>query len=308
MQKYKKLAGYSTNRLSFVRLIPTFSVDSVKVLSTVGEVQNLVSNARTAGKIVGLVPTMGALHDGHLTLVHRATEACDLTVVSIFVNPTQFNEAQDFNAYPRTVDQDVRLLEDTGCQVVFHPPHQEVYPKPDQTTYAFGALETRYEGAHRPGHFSGVGMVVKRLFEIVQPHKAFFGLKDYQQVLVIRSLVHQFNLGVEVVAVPTVREPDGLAMSSRNLLLGEEERREAAEIYRVLVAVKAKSRNLTPTDLIDYATAQIDAQKHLSVEYFGIADPDTLAPIEDLQSADHAIALTAVRAGQVRLIDNLQLF
>ena len=280
----------------------------MKVLSTASEIGQQVHNAKSTGKIVGLVPTMGALHQGHVSLVTQARRECDLVVVSIFVNPTQFNDPQDFSNYPRDLTTDVQILKQAGCDIAFTPGYDEVYPTPDDRQYFFGDLETRFEGAHRPGHFRGVGMVVRRFLEIVQPDKAFFGLKDFQQLMIIKSLVQQFHLNVQVVEVPTIREEDGLAMSSRNQLLSSAERSNASAIYRTLQHVKSMSQEQSVNQLSDWVRANINRHDNLNLEYFAIADPESLQPIAELQNASHAIALIAVRAGNVRLIDNLQLF
>ncbi len=280
----------------------------MKVLTTASEIGQQVQNAKSTGKIVGLVPTMGALHQGHVSLVKQARRECDLVVVSIFVNPTQFNDPQDFSNYPRDLDSDLKILNEAGCDIAFTPDYPEVYPAPDDSQYVFGDLESRFEGAHRPGHFRGVGMVVRRFLEIVQPDKAFFGLKDFQQLMIIKSLVQQFNLKVQVIEVPTIREEDGLAMSSRNQLLSPGERANASEIFRVLQHVKFMSQEKSVNQLSDWVSGKINHNNDLSLEYFAIADPESLQPITDLKQASHAIALIAVRAGKVRLIDNLQLF
>lgn len=280
----------------------------LKTINTVREIQDHLAHAKAAGKSVGFVPTMGALHAGHLALVERAIAKCDIVVVSIFVNPTQFNEKQDFQNYPRTADKDADMLESAGCHVLFMPEFSEVYPTPDNTVYDFGRLESLYEGAHRAGHFKGVGMVVRRLLNIVRPTQAFFGLKDYQQVMIIRSLVKQYNLDVQIVAVPTTREDDGLAMSSRNQLLSNSQRQQAPEIYRTLQDIQERAKSDTVAQLIKFAEDKINSNSELELEYIGIANPENLDPIADLTTADHAVALIAVRAGSVRLIDNLQLF
>lgn len=288
--------------------IESNQLDSLKTITSVQEIQAFVAAAKTAGKTVGFVPTMGALHRGHLSLVSQALAECDVVVVSVFVNPTQFNEQQDFKNYPRTAHEDVSLLKSTGCHAVFMPEFSEVYPVPDNTPYDFGRVETLFEGAQRPGHFKGVGMVVRRLLNIVTPTKAYFGLKDFQQVMVIRSLVKQYNIEVEIVAAPTIREDDGLAMSSRNQLLSDEQRKQAPEIYRTLQNIKKRARSATVAQLVSFAQDEINSNPELELEYLGIADPENLEPITDLQTAQHAIALIAVRTGAVRLIDNLHLF
>jgi pantoate--beta-alanine ligase len=285
-----------------------FARTSVKVLTTASDIQLQVLNAANDQKIVGFVPTMGALHRGHLSLIERARAECDFIVASIFVNPTQFNDSGDFDRYPRHLTADIDLLNDAGCDVVFTPTHQEIYPTPDNTPYDFGEIEKRFEGEFRPGHFRGVAMVVRRFFEIVKPHKAYFGLKDFQQVMVIQSLVKQFNLGVEVVAVPTTREPDGLAMSSRNELLTDAHRRAAPEIYRILKACKQQIAENSIDEISNWVGTELSKRDTLKLEYFCIADAATLKPLENKNSTKHAVALIAVKAGDVRLIDNLQLF
>lgn len=255
-----------------------------------------------------MVPTMGSLHTGHFTLVQQARSECDVLVVSIFVNPTQFNDPGDFEKYPREVESDLKKLEQTGCDFVFLPSKEEIYPEPDKTNYQFGILDSIGEGAHRPGHFRGVAMVVRRFFDIVRPDKAYFGLKDYQQVAVIRKLVEQYALGVEIVAVDTVREPDGLALSSRNQLLSKKFRKQAPEIYRTLKTARARYADFTPDSLSQWAKHNIENSTDLELEYFTVADPDSLEPITRFDEAEGAIALIAVRAGTVRLIDNIKLF
>lgn len=289
-------------------LISTFADNSVNVLSKVDEIRRAIENARTSGKIVGLVPTMGALHYGHVSLIRHALDSCDVVVVSIFVNPTQFNEPQDFQNYPRNLEADLEILRDAGCHLAFVPEFEDVYPEPDNTHYDFGHLETNYEGAHRPGHFRGVAMVVRRFFEIIQPDKAFFGLKDYQQVQVIQELVKQFQLNISIEPMPTIREKDGLAMSSRNRLLSVDQRDQAANIYRVLKEIREKAKNVDIAGLTKWVQQEIDQYSELELEYFGIAEPNGLTPIENLRETPHAIALIAVWAGNIRLIDNLQLF
>ncbi len=274
----------------------------------VSEIRPQVENFKATGKIIGFVPTMGTLHRGHLSLIERARNECDVVIASIFVNPTQFNDTMDFESYPRNIDTDLELLRNAGCDIAFVPEYSEIYPRPDTTPYHFGAIEERFEGAHRPGHFKGVGMVVRRFFEIIKPHKAYFGLKDYQQVMVIKSLVKQFNLNVEIAAAPTKREADGLAMSSRNLLLSPSQRKAASRIYQVLDEVRNRASKTDIGELIVWATNEIDREPELKTEYFEIAHPATLEPIADLKNAQQAIALVAVKTGRVRLIDNLEFF
>jgi len=280
----------------------------VRIFTTVNALQRAVDNEISAQKIVGLVPTMGALHAGHLSLVRQALSECDFVVMSIFVNPTQFNESQDFETYPRTPDADVEFLKDSGCHAVFLPDYQTVYPQPDDTVYDFGELELLFEGKFRPGHFKGVAMVVRRFFEIVKPHKAYFGLKDFQQVMVVKAMVKQFNLPVEVVGAPTVREPDGLAMSSRNRLLNAKERAKALLISRVLTGVQQRIKYEDVNEALSWGVNEFNADKDFELEYLSIANAENLKPIENKNAAKHAVALVAARLGKVRLIDNLQLY
>ena len=189
---------------------------------------------RNEGKVIGFVPTMGALHEGHLSLVKDSKKNSDITVVSIFVNPTQFNDPEDLKRYPRTLEKDLDLLKSVNCDLVFAPSVEEIYPEPDTRKFDFGYLESIMEGAKRPGHFNGVGQVVSRLFDIVQPHKAFFGMKDFQQVAIIKNMVKQLNYSVEIISCPIVREENGLAKSSRNTLLEENYKKNAPHIYATL--------------------------------------------------------------------------
>jgi len=241
-------------------------------------------------------------------LVKQALNECDFVVMSIFVNPTQFNESQDFETYPRTPDADVEFLKDSGCHAVFLPDYQTVYPQPDDTVYDFGELELLFEGKFRPGHFKGVAMVVRRFFEIVKPHKAYFGLKDFQQVMVVKAMVKQFNLPVEVVGAPTVREPDGLAMSSRNRLLNAKERAKALLISRVLTGVQQRIKYEDVNEALSWGVNEFNADKDFELEYLSIANAENLKPINSKNAAKHAVALVAARLGKVRLIDNLQLY
>lgn len=288
---------------SFARKPPVY----VDIFNRVSDIRSALLHAKQGNKTVALVPTMGALHDGHRSLMQAALTRADILVASVFVNPTQFNEADDFNNYPRNLEADMTVLADAGCDIAFTPTVEEIYPEPDQTTYDFGELETRYEGAFRPGHFKGVAMVVRRLFNIIEPDLAFFGEKDFQQVMVIRQLVRQFNIPVEIVTVPTLREPDGLAMSSRNVRLSDAERNRANAIYKALLRAQELAPSESP-EQIRHLAMELLEQNGMQPEYFDIAHPETLRPIRDFNGAPHAVALVAARLGNVRLIDNLQLF
>jgi pantoate--beta-alanine ligase len=206
----------------------------MRVIHTIAELKELLQQHRQEGKTIGFVPTMGALHKGHITLVERCVAENDICVVSIFVNPTQFNNHEDLRLYPRTPEEDYELLRSTGTDVVFAPSVEEIYPGPDIRIFDFGLLDKVMEGAFRPGHFNGVAQVVSKLFAFVEPHKAYFGEKDFQQLAIVREMVKQQELPVEIVGVPTVREQNGLAMSSRNQRLSVEQREHASEIHRIM--------------------------------------------------------------------------
>ncbi len=248
---------------------------------------------------------MGALHQGHLEMVKRAKAENDVVVVSIFVNPIQFNNKEDLLHYPRTLENDAILLQNVGCNVIFAPDEKEMYPEPDTTVYDFGPLAEVMEGKFRPGHFNGVAVVVKRLFDIIQPVQAYFGEKDYQQLQIIKSLVKQTKLAVKIISCPIVREADGLAMSSRNMRLKDEERKSAPFIYQTLLEAKRKVNELSPAELKIWVMQQMDLNSLFSPEYFEISDATTLLPIAYWDQSKHVIACIAVFLGSVRLIDNI---
>ena len=225
---------------------------------------------------IGFVPTMGALHAGHRSLVERARRECATVVVSVFVNPTQFNDKTDLKNYPRTPEADLRLLEEVGADYVFMPSVEEVYPEPDTRTFDFGMIDKVMEGATRPGHFNGVAQVVSRLFDLVKPAKAYFGEKDFQQIAVIREMVRQLRIPVEIIPCPIVRGEDGLALSSRNTLLDTDHRTAAPYIYKVLKAAVEKSHQTTPDQLAAWVTAQVESNPLLKVIYFQVVDAATM--------------------------------
>ena len=276
------------------------------IFNTIAETQTYLKSQQRDSKTIGFVPTMGALHAGHVSLIERAKLENDVTVCSIFVNPTQFNNPEDLKKYPRTLLHDCELLLPAGCDVVFAPSSEEMYPSLPQLKMDFGTLETVMEGKFRPGHFNGVGIVVGKLFNIVKPDKAYFGLKDLQQVAVIRRMVQDLSFDVEIVPCPTLRETDGLAMSSRNTRLSAEARALAPQIYKVLNLAKEKLQaGATASEM------QMAVNEHFSnfpafkPEYFEAADFDTLQPIE-AQIAEGKTALcVAAFLGGVRLIDNI---
>lgn len=274
------------------------------LIKTVQELQNALAAARSNGQTVGLVPTMGALHEGHLSLIKRARKENDICVISIFVNPTQFNNAEDLEKYPRTLDADLALVKDY-VDFVFAPTAEEVYRVPATEKYDFGPVEQVMEGPARPGHFNGVGIIVKRLFDWFRPTRAYFGEKDFQQVAIIKTLVRQCNLDVEIVPCPIVREDSGLALSSRNKRLTPEERAKATNIYRILKA----STQLETTDVAEikkFVAEEIAKIDIFKLEYYEIVDGENLQPIRNLNDSDSVVGCITVWANNVRLIDNIR--
>ena len=274
------------------------------LINTIKELQNKLHNWRETGTI-GFVPTMGALHNGHLSLVNQALSENQIVVVSIFVNPTQFNDSNDLKKYPRTLESDLDLLKNTGCQFVFAPNVKEVYPEPDSRNFNFGKLETVMEGKNRPGHFNGVAQVVSKLFDIVKPDKAYFGLKDFQQLAIIKSMVKQLNLSVEIVSCPIIREGSGLAMSSRNELLTAEQRKNASLLFDILSIAKEQKVEKTVTEIKDWVIETINKNPFLDVEYFEIVDDIQLQPVTKWNDKNRKIGCVAAFCGNVRLIDNI---
>lgn len=256
---------------------------------------------------IGFVPTMGALHAGHRSLVERARRECATVVVSVFVNPTQFNDKTDLKNYPRTPEADLRLLEEVGADYVFMPSVEEVYPEPDTRTFDFGMIDKVMEGATRPGHFNGVAQVVSRLFDLVKPAKAYFGEKDFQQIAVIREMVRQLRIPVEIIPCPIVRGEDGLALSSRNTLLDPAHRSAAPHIYEVLKASVEESRHKTPAQLTAWVTEQVESDPLLKVIYFQTVDAATMQQVRTWEESPVIQGCIAVQAGDIRLIDNIKL-
>ena len=256
---------------------------------------------------IGFVPTMGALHAGHRSLVERARRECATVVVSVFVNPTQFNDKTDLKNYPRTPEADLRLLEEVGADYVFMPSVEEVYPEPDTRTFDFGMIDKVMEGATRPGHFNGVAQVVSRLFDLVKPAKAYFGEKDFQKIAVIREMVRQLRIPVEIIPCPIVRGEDGLALSSRNTLLDTDHRTAAPYIYKVLKAAVEKSHQTTPDQLAAWVTAQVESNPLLKVIYFQVVDAATMQQVRTWEESPAIQGCIAVQAGDIRLIDNIKL-
>lgn len=279
------------------------------VISTVNGIRKQIKEAGLAP--VGFVPTMGALHDGHLSLVRSAAQKCPLVVVSIFVNPTQFNDKNDLKNYPRDVDKDLRLLGKIlrGNDIVFTPTVDEIYPEEDKRIFSFGNLDKVMEAKHRPGHFNGVGQVVSRLFEIVEPDIAVFGQKDFQQLAVIKELVRQTKDKVQIIAHPIVRENDGLAMSSRNMLLDPEIRKNAPIIFRTISAASEMIGYHDIPEIKTFVNKMINSVPDFEVEYFDIADDTELSIVNfksEMQKEKRYFGCIAVRAGKIRLIDNIE--
>nr|WP_319511463.1 pantoate--beta-alanine ligase [uncultured Draconibacterium sp.] len=276
----------------------------MKLVSTVQELQTEIQRLAD-GKTVGFVPTMGALHQGHISLVKQAVSENPVVVVSIFVNPTQFNDPNDLERYPRTLENDMKLLEPTGCSIVFAPNAKEVYPEPDKRKFNFGKLEEVMEGKHRPGHFNGVAQVVSRLFNMVKPTKSYFGLKDFQQLAIIKNMVKQLQLPVEIVPCAIIREESGLAMSSRNELLTEEQRKNAVVISETLFKAKELKTQKSVQEITDWVTETINKNPFLDVEYFEIVDDEQLQPVKNWNEDSTKVGCIAVFCGKIRLIDNI---
>lgn len=256
-------------------------------------------------KSVGFVPTMGALHDGHISLVKRCVSENDLCVVSVFVNPTQFNDKSDLERYPRTPEADQAMLEAAGCDIAFMPTVQEMYPEEDTRQFHFGSIETVMEGKYRPGHFNGVAQIVSKLFDAVLPHKAYFGEKDFQQVAIIREMVRQLNSPVEIIACPIIREESGLARSSRNTLLTEEQRKKAALIAQVLTKSTTFAQTNTVAQTIQWVNEQFLHDEEFKMDYYEIVDGNTLQPISNWNDSDFVVGCIAIYLGKIRLIDNI---
>ena len=280
----------------------------IHVFNYITDIQKFLKSEREKGHSVGLVPTMGALHEGHLSLVRRAEKENDIVVASVFVNPVQFNNSTDFEKYPRTPERDIEMLQNAGCDAVFVPSEKEMYPVPVTDKYDFGDLERVMEGVCRPGHFNGVAIVVRKLFEIVMPDRAYFGEKDFQQQAIIRKLVADLSLNVTIVPCDIVREKDGLAMSSRNMRLTPEERAVAPMIYKVLSEVAALKDSLSPDEMKKSALEKYADIKDFDIEYVEITDETNLKSIKSWDNCKNARIFVALQLGQVRLIDNLRIF
>ncbi len=279
---------------------------SLRVIHTIEELRAALVPVRRAGTAIGLVPTMGALHAGHARLIETARRECGVVVVSIFVNPIQFDEKDDYARYPRALDADARLCESLGADVVFAPDAREMYPEPPCTVVEVRRVSEHLCGRFRPGHFQGVATVVLKLFHIVQPERAYFGEKDAQQLAVIRRMVRDLNLPLAIVGVPTVREPDGLALSSRNQRLSAQERQVALSLSRALhLAQRLIGDGSASAEAVKReALAVLAEQPGLRVEYLEIVDPDEMQPVKEIRGPVRVAA--AIRVGSTRLIDNVE--
>lgn len=278
----------------------------MKLVQTIKELQSELDALRSEGKTIGLVPTMGALHAGHASLVKRAVAENDVVVVSDFVNPTQFNDKNDLAKYPRTLDADCELLEKVGAAFVFAPSVEEIYPEPDTRQFSYAPLDTVMEGRFRPGHFNGVCQIVSKLFMIVNPTRAYFGEKDFQQLAIIREMVKQMEFKLQIVGCPIVREEDGMALSSRNARLLPEEREYALNISQTLFKSRTFAASHTVAETQKFVEDAIAASKGLRLEYFEIVDGNNLQKIASWEDTEYAVGCITVFCGEVRLIDNIK--
>ena len=278
----------------------------MKVIRTISELKQELSACRNAGQSIGFVPTMGALHQGHASLVRRAVAENDIAVVSVFVNPTQFNDKNDLKNYPRDLQADCELLESIGTTYVFAPEVEEMYPEPDTRVFSFAPLDTVMEGGCRPGHFNGVAQIVSKLFYAVEADKAYFGEKDFQQLAIIREMVRTLQIPIEIIGCPIVRESDGLALSSRNMLLTAEERNRALTISRTLFASLEYAMSHTLAETKSFVEDVINTTDGLKLEYYQIVDGNTLQEIANWDDSDYVVGCIALFCGKIRLIDNIK--
>ena len=279
----------------------------MQIIEKVSELLTYVENGKRKGLKTGLVPTMGALHKGHISLVKRSKQDNDVTIVSLFVNPVQFNNPTDLATYPRQQEEDFKLLAQEGVDVVFAPTVEEIYPEDFDRNRKFDLGKTAevMEGIYRPGHFQGVALVVNRLFELCRPTHAYFGMKDFQQIAVIRAMVQKEGLDVEIIACPIVREESGLAFSSRNQLLEEQDKESAPEIFQTLNESKEYSLTHSVEETRQWVSDRINSQENFKLEYFEIVDGETLLPVEEWDEAQYIVGCITVYLGKVRLIDNI---
>ena len=279
----------------------------MQIVRKIDELKRNLNAARALGKTIGLVPTMGALHEGHLSLIHQARKDNNIVVVSVFVNPTQFNNPEDLRTYPRTEKEDVEKLIDANVDFAFIPEVEEMYPEPDTRQFDLGPVAEVMEGAMRPGHFNGVAQVVSKLFDIVKPDRAYFGEKDFQQIAVIRKMAQLEGFdGIKIVACPIKRETDGLAMSSRNVRLTTQQREIAPAIHRTLASSVEWAKDHTVKEVEKYVVDEINSFPQMSVEYYQIVDGATMQPIDDWSQSKQPVGCVTVYCGDVRLIDNIK--
>ena len=278
----------------------------MKIVSNRSDLIQELNLLRQLGKTIGFVPTMGALHEGHLSLMRYSNDQNDITVVSIFVNPTQFNDKKDYQRYPRILDEDIKKLESVSCDFLFTPSEHEMYPVKDTREFDFGNLDKVMEGKFRPGHFQGVALIVSKLFEIVNPDFAYFGEKDFQQVATIKHITKKLDFPVEIISCPILRETDGLAMSSRNMLLSIEERKHVPLIFKTLQEAQQKAKNLSVDETKNWVVCTINNDSFLKVEYFEIVDETNLQPINKWEQKTGKVGCIAVHVGNIRLIDNIR--
>lgn len=279
----------------------------MQVFQQISEIKTYISSQKQQHKTIGFVPTMGALHQGHISLINESKKVCDITVCSIFVNPTQFNNANDLTRYPRTPEVDRQLLEQAGCDVLYMPDVKDIYPTTDTRQFNFGYIDTILEAEHRPGHYNGVGQVVSILLTGIEPNKAFFGSKDYQQVMIVRTLVKQLKLPVEIISCPILREDDGLAMSSRNMLLTPEERKIASLVPKMMEGARDIVKQIGVSAAKLYILNEVAQVPIMKLDYYEVCDTETLEPLTALEPNQQAISLIAVFVGNIRLIDNLMI-
>ena len=279
----------------------------MNVFNTKAELALFIADAKSKKLSIGFVPTMGALHDGHMSLIRRSVSENPITVCSIFVNPTQFNNKKDFERYPITIDEDLKKLEKEKCDAIFLPSVQEMYPEQDNTQYDLGGIDKPMEGIFRPGHFNGMAMIVLKLFAAVNADIAYFGEKDFQQLAIIKYISKKYNVPTKVVGCPTLRDADGLAMSSRNILLNTDQRKNALAISQTLFGAKEKINKESITNVKEWAKKNIEQTSNLRLEYFEIVNSETLESIKDWKDAENINACIAAYAEEVRLIDNIKL-
>ncbi len=280
----------------------------MEVYQSKESIQQALFRHKSDGKTVGFVPTMGALHEGHFSLIRCSTQQNDITVVSVFVNPTQFNQRSDYEKYPRDLSYDLKILEDANCDIAFTPSEKEMYPEKDTRVFDFGKIDKVMEGKHRPGHFNGVAQVVSKLFEIVSPDRAYFGEKDFQQLVIIRKLVEKLNMDIEIVPCSIIREESGLAMSSRNERLSDEERKNAAIISETLFQARKMAGSSGVEEVKKWVTDELNKNSYINVEYFEIVNEKNFEPISAWNETFYKRACIAAWAGNVRLIDNVKFY